>query len=178
MYLGLSILDICANEVLLGQNKKVLALTYFVYLNILAVHLNVYITNLCRNFYGVWKLRLLVWEYNTLYSQKFFKNRIFTYLLKKEIILVLLVSRWGMWDKFFSSKFYDICVVMSSIVYMYYVVFCSNDYTKFIESLFFILMMLWELWIGDRKEADRVMEIVNSTFRRHAGARKSKGVFR
>lgn len=51
--LGLSILDICANEILLGQNKKVLALTYFVYLNILAVHLNVYITNLCRNLYGV-----------------------------------------------------------------------------------------------------------------------------
>lgn len=46
-------LDICANEVLSGQNKKVLALTYYVYLNILAVHLNVFITDICRNFFGV-----------------------------------------------------------------------------------------------------------------------------
>lgn len=56
-----AILNICANEVLLDQNKEVLALTY-VYLNILAVHLNVYITDIHRNLFGVLKLRLLGWE--------------------------------------------------------------------------------------------------------------------
>lgn len=56
---GTVYVDICANELLLGQNKEVLALTYYVYLNILAVHLNVYITDIRRNFFGVWKPRLL-----------------------------------------------------------------------------------------------------------------------
>lgn len=45
---GLFYLDICVNEVLSGQNKEVLDLTYYVYLNILAVHLNVYIKDICR----------------------------------------------------------------------------------------------------------------------------------
>lgn len=53
MYLELSVLDICTNEILLGQNREVIALTYYVYLNILAVHLNVCVTDICRNFYGV-----------------------------------------------------------------------------------------------------------------------------
>lgn len=93
-----AILDTCANEALLGQNKEVLALPYYVYLNILAVHLNVYITDIHRNLFGVLKLRLLGWEYDTWYSQKFFKNRIFTYQFK-EIILILLVSAGGVYDK-------------------------------------------------------------------------------
>lgn len=50
-----AILDTCANEALLDQNK-VLALPYSVYLNILAVHLNVYITDIHRNLFGVLKL--------------------------------------------------------------------------------------------------------------------------
>lgn len=46
-------LDICASDVLLEQNKEDLALTYYVYLNILAVHLNAYITDIHRNLFGV-----------------------------------------------------------------------------------------------------------------------------
>ena len=45
---GIFYLDICISEVLSGQNKEVLDLTYYVYLNILAVHLNVYIKDICR----------------------------------------------------------------------------------------------------------------------------------
>lgn len=43
---------IYTNKVILGQNHYFLALTY-VYLNILAVHLNAYITYICSNFYGL-----------------------------------------------------------------------------------------------------------------------------
>lgn len=50
MYLGPSILDTGANEVLLGQNEEVLALTYYVHLNISAMHMNVYITDICTDF--------------------------------------------------------------------------------------------------------------------------------
>ena len=53
MYWGLCILDTCTNEVLLGENKEVLALNHYVYLNKLAVHLNVYIRDICRESCGV-----------------------------------------------------------------------------------------------------------------------------